>query len=335
MRGPVDYRPLLTELGLGPDDARHILAAASGSHARLVALRRALTGALPPGCAAFALGSLGRHESSSLSDLDLAVVYRRDQHSHDAAQAAREAVAAVLRQLGHDVPDKTFHSAIALDALLGDIGGRHDSNDHLTYRALLLTEGAWIANPADAAAVVDAIFGAYAGGAITRGRYLTSLSNDLHRYYRTICVDYRFKVENAGKHWAIRYFKLRHSRKLWHLANLAVFCRAALLPDDARDGHLAEQLPRPPLLRTAEALRPLGGLPLCAGLVTAYDAFLAALADPETRRALDLLGYDLREASPAFHRLRASAERFDDAATAIVGHLWQRSPDHLVRYGLL
>src|SRR5690606_20305684 len=120
------------------------------------------------------------------------------------------------------------------------------------------------------------------------------------RYYRTICVDYRFKVESAGKHWAIRYFKLRHSRKLWHLANLAVFCRAALLDDEARDGHLAEALPRPPLLRTAEALRPLGGLPLCAALITAYDAFLAALADPGTRRDLDLLAYDARESSPVF-----------------------------------
>lgn len=335
MRGPVDYRPLLSELGLAAADAAHVLAAAVGSHARLAGLRRALAGLVPPGCAAFALGSVGRHESSALSDLDLAVVYRRGELGPDAARAAREAVAAVLRQRGHDVPDKTFHSAVALDALLGDIGGRGDSNDHLTYRALLLTEGAWLGNAADAAAIVDAVFGAYAGGATTRGRYLTSLSNDLHRYYRTICVDYRFKVENAGKHWAIRYFKLRHSRKLWHLANLAVFCRAALLPDDARDGWIAEQLPQPPLLRTAEALRALGGLHLCAGLVTAYDTFLGALADPDTRRALDLLAYDARDASAVFRRLRAGAERFDDAATAIVGHLWQRSPDHLVRYGLL
>ena len=315
MRGPVDYAPLLAELGLGPGDARHVLAAAAGSHARLVGLRRALAGALPPGCAAFALGSLGRHESSSLSDLDLAVVYRRDQQGPEVARLARETVATTLRGLGHDVADKTFHSAVALDALLGDIGGRHDSNDHLTYRALLLTEGAWLANPADAAEVVDAIFGAYAGGATTRGRYLTSLSNDLHRYYRTICVDYRFKVAEH-RWWADTDWYER-------------------VPDEARDGYLAEQLPRPPLLRTAEALRPLAGLHLCAGLVTAYDAFLAALADPDTRRALDLLGYDAREASPVFHRLRASAERFDDAATAIVGHLWQRSPDHLVRYGLL
>lgn len=335
MRGPVDYAPLLAELGLAADEAPHVLAAAADAHARLVALRAAHADALPPGCAAFALGSLGRHESSPASDLDLAVVYRPEQVDADLAQTARRRLADDLRARGFDVADKTFHSAVALAALLGDIGGRNDTNDHLTYRALLLTEGAWLCNADQAAAIVESIFGAYARGAITRGRYLTSLSNDLQRYYRTICVDYRFKVESAGKHWAIRYFKLRHSRKLWHLANLALFCRAALLPDDERDGHLAEQLPRPPLLRTADALRPLGGLHLCAGLVRAYDGFLAALADPAARRALDQLAHDDREASPLFQRLRDGAERFDAAATAVVGHLWDTSRDHLVRYGML
>lgn len=335
MRGPVDYAPLFAELGLTADEAANVLAAAADAHARLVALRAGLADALPPGCAAFALGSLGRYESSAASDLDLAVVYQPDRIDPAAAQQARQRLAADLRARGYDVADKTFHSAVALGALLGDIGGRNDTNDHLTYRALLLTEGAWLCNADQAAAVVESLFGAYARGAITRGRYLTSLSNDLQRYYRTICVDYRFKVESAGKHWAIRYFKLRHSRKLWHLANLAVFCRAALLPDDERDGWLAEQLPRPPLLRTADALRPLGGLGLCAGLVRAYDGFLAALADPQARRALDQLGYDDREASPLFRRLRDGAERFDAAATAVVGHLWDTSRDHLVRYGML
>lgn len=336
MRGAVDYLPLLAELGLGRAEAPHLLAAAAGSQRRLAELRTALAGlALPAGLAAFALGSLGRHESSSASDLDLAVVYRAGGLAFADAQDARARIAEVVRGLGFHVPDKTFHSAVALEHLLRDIGGRNDTNDHLTYRALLLTEGQWIASADAAAQTVEAIFGAYAHGAISRGRFLTSLSNDLQRYFRTICVDYRFKVESAGKHWAIRYLKLRHSRKLWHLANLALFCRAAQLPDDARDGYLAEQLPRPPLARVAEAMRALGGLPLCAGLVRAYDGFLGELADPGVRRELDQLDYATREDSPLYRRLRAGAERFDLAAHAIVAHLWAHSNDHLVRYGLL
>ncbi len=183
--------------------------------------------------------------------------------------------------------------------------------------------------------VTDAIFAAYAQGAISRGRFLSSLQNDLHRYYRTICVDYRFKVESAGKHWAIRYFKLRHARKLWHLANLALFCHAAQLPDEHRDLHLATELPRPPLLRLAAVLRAQGGLPLCAAVVRAYDGYLAALADPEIRRGLDRVDYATRTQDPLFQRLVAGADRFDLAAQAVAAHLWVHCNEHLVRYGLL
>ena len=336
MIGPIDYHPLLAELGVGADEAAHVLAAATGSWERLVAIRRALAAlTIPPALAVFAVGSLGRFESSAASDLDFAVVYSAGRVDADAAATLRHELAAHLRARGHDVLDKTFRAPLELGALLGDIGGEGDTNLHLTYRALLLTEGAWLANAAAAAEVTDAVFAAYAQGAISRGRFLSSLQNDLHRYYRTICVDYRFKVESAGKHWAIRYFKLRHARKLWHLANLALFCHAAQLPDDERDVHLASELPRPPLQRLAAVLRAQGGLALVAELVRAYDGFLAALADPEIRRALDRVDYATRTQDPLFRRLSAGADRFDLAAQAIAGHLWIHCNEHLVRYGLL
>ncbi|MBA3548708.1 MAG: hypothetical protein H0T76_19655 [Nannocystis sp.] len=334
--GPIDYRPLFQELDMAESEARHVLAAAEGSWQRLVDIRRTLAVlAIPRELAVFAVGSLGRFESSAASDLDFAVVYAAATLDVHAADAARHELAGQLRARGHEVLDKTFRAPVELGALLGDIGGEGDTNLHLTYRALLLTEGAWLANAAAAEQVTDAIFAAYAQGAISRGRYLSSLQNDLHRYYRTICVDYRFKVESAGKRWAIRYFKLRHARKLWHLANLALFCQAARLPDDERDLHLATELPRPPLLRISTSLRALGALPLCADLLRAYDAFLAALAEPELRRGLDRIDYAARLEDPLFQRLSASADRFDLAAQAIVQHLWVRCNEHLVRYGLL
>jgi hypothetical protein len=334
--GPVDYRPLLEELGMAEAEAIHVLAAAEGSWQRLVEIRRTLAVlAIPRELAVFAVGSLGRFESSTASDLDFAVVYAASALDLQAADAARRELAGQLRARGHDVPDKTFRAPVELGALLGDIGGEGDTNLHLTYRALLLTEGAWLANAAAAQQVTDAIFAAYAKGAISRGRFLSSLQNDLHRYYRTICVDYRFKVESAGKRWAIRYFKLRHARKLWHLANLALFCQAARLPDAERDLHLATELPQPPLLRISTSLRALGGLGLCADLLRAYDGFLAALADAGLRRGLDLIDYAARLEDPLFQRLGASADRFDLAAQAIVQLLWTRCNDHLIRYGLL
>ena len=81
--------------------------------------------------------------------------------------------------------------------------------------------------------------------------------------------------------------------------------------------------------------RALDGLTLCADLLRAYDGFLAALADPDLRRGLDLIDYAARLEDPLFQRLSAGAERFDLAAQAIVQHLWSCCNDHLVRYGLL
>lgn len=334
--GPIDYRPLLTELGMAEAEAAHVLAAAGESWTRVAQIRQTLAQLeIPADIGVFAVGSLGRFESSAESDLDFAVVYVGEAVAAEAARAARGELVATLRPQGHAILDKTFREAVELGALLRDIGGQGDTNVHLTYRALLLTEGAWLANAAAADLVTDAIFAAYASGATTRGRFLSSLQNDLHRYYRTICVDYRFKVENAGKHWAIRYFKLRHARKLWHLANLTVFCHAARLDDEERDVHLARALRRPPLLRIADALRALGGLALCGDLLRAYDGYLAALADPEVRRALDRIDYVRRESDPLFVRLRVLADRLDAAAQAVVHHLWTHCHEHLVRYGLL
>jgi hypothetical protein len=333
---PVDYSGLIAELGIAGSEVAHVQAAASGTWARLVQIRRTLAGLhIPADIGVFAVGSLGRFESSAESDLDFAVVYVGREIATETAQEVRAALVATLRPHGHAILDKTFREAVELGALLRDIGGQGDTNVHLTYRALLLTEGVWLANAAAADSITDAIFAAYASGATTRGRFLSSLQNDLHRYYRTICVDYRFKVENAGKHWAIRYFKLRHARKLWHLANLIVFCHAARLADEDRDVHLARELRRPPLQRIADALRALGGLPLCGDLLRAYDGYLAALADPEVRRALDRIDYASRELDPLFIRLRGGADRLDAAAQAVVRHLWDHCHEHLVRYGLL
>ncbi len=336
MREPVDYRAHLAALGLAPADAPNLLQAADDSWAALVRARHDLAEETwPEGLAVVALGSLGRLEASSASDLDLALVHRPERCAPEAAARAREVAARRLRALGLDVADKTFHRPVALDALIGDIGGQADSNERLTYRALLLTEGAWLARAADARAITDALFRAYAGETIARGRFLGTLSNDLHRYYRTVCVDYRFKVDVAGKAWALRNLKLRHSRKIWHLANLVLFCWAAADPEEAREGRIAENLGAPPLARLLTGMAALGGAHLCAPLVRCYDVFVGALADPALRARLDRLPHEGREADPDYARLRDNADRLEAAAQAIVAHLWDQSPAHLARFGLL
>lgn len=336
MTGGVDYRTVAVAIGLDPARVPTIIDSADRSWRRLLQAREKLRTLAGDGSVAlFALGSLGRLEASAASDLDLAVVYLGSETSALRATERRAAAAALLRELDFAVADKTFARALEVGALVGDIGGQMDTSGHLTYRALILTEGAYLHAPAACAAIRGTIFRAYTEGAIASGRFFSALGNDLHRYYRTICVDYRFKVEVAGKGWALRNLKLRHSRKVWHLANLVLFCWASELADDAREDLLGAQLPRPPLVRIADGLAALDAAPLAGPLFLAYERFLAAIAAPETRTHLDALAHELRHSSTIYRALRANADDLDTAAAAIIDHLLGRCHRYLIRFGLL
>jgi hypothetical protein len=292
--------------------------------------------------ATFALGSLGRLEASRESDLDLAFVYDGDQLDRAQAQAARARVIAGLSSrlptaegAGFDIPEKTFNQAIDLRSLTRNIGGRADTNETLTYRALLLTEGACLSG--DGFAIKQAVFRAYADAQISRGRFLASLGNDLHRYYRTLCMDYRHKVEELDKSWAIRVLKLRHSRKLWHLANLALQCWTvdAIADDAERDMALAARIDGPSLLRIAAALEHFGAPELARAPFLCFDRFLAALARADIRQELAGLEYERRRESTSYRELHDNATQLDAAAAAIVELLLQRCRTYMVRFCIL
>jgi Putative nucleotidyltransferase DUF294 len=296
--------------------------------------------------ATFALGSLGRLEASRESDLDLAFVYDGDHLDHAQAQEARAAVIATLSSrlhanggssvaAGFDIPEKTFNQAIDLRSLTRNIGGRSDTNETLTYRALLLTEGACLAG--DGSAIKQAVFRAYADAPISRGRFLASLGNDLHRYYRTLCMDYRHKVEELDKSWAIRVLKLRHSRKLWHLANLALQCWTvdAIVDDAERDAALAARIDWPSLLRITAALEHFGAPELARAAFVCFDQFLAALASADVRHELAGLEYERRRESRSYRALHDNATQLDAAAAAIVELLLSRCRAYMIRFCIL
>ena len=236
---PSAFLECLPRIGLSASDVPAILTAERYSRRALRFARSQLADLhSPPATATFAFGSLGRLEASSQSDLDLAFLYDSERIDKAGAETQRQAVIERLAAV-FDIPQKTFDQAIDLRRLTRNIGGRFDTNETLTYRALLLTEGAWLGG--GGRSMKHAVFRAYADAPISRGRFLASLGNDLHRYYRTLCMDYRHKVEELDKSWAIRVLKLRHSRKLWHLANLALQCWAvdAIDDDPSRDVALA------------------------------------------------------------------------------------------------
>jgi len=334
---PSAYLECLPRIGLAAGDVPAILAAERYSRSALRFARKQLAGQThdpASATATFAFGSLGRLEASSQSDLDLAFLYDSERVDRPAAEAERERVIASLGP-AFDIPQKTFDQPIDLRSLTRNIGGRFDTNETLTYRALLLTEGAWLGG--DGRSMKHAVFRAYADAPISRGRFLASLGNDLHRYYRTLCMDYRHKVEELDKSWAIRVLKLRHSRKLWHLANLALQCWAvdAIDDDASRDVALASRIGWPSLLRLFGALEHFDAAGLGREPFLCFDQFLAGLADAEVRAELINLPYDRRAESTVYRELHDNAGRLDRAAAAIVEVLFDRCRDFMVRFCIL
>lgn len=337
-----DYPPRLAAMGLGAADVPHVTEAARFSDARIKAARLCLQDVArgpdgPDGAAVLGLGSLGRYEASPSSDLDVAFLFDPTILPEEAAMRLRGDILSRLRDAGFAVADKTFDKPLDARSLLRNIGGRHETNEQLTYRALLLTESAWFYNAAYAKQIWDDIFGAYRDATVSRGRHLASLGNDLHRYYRTLCLDYRWKVEEAGKEWAIRVLKLRHSRKIWHLANITVQC-AALAASERGEDHdavLGAALGKPPLLKIALTAELSGRTDLSRRIFERYDYFLGKMSDPAVREELLALRYEDGDRSRTYVDLRDNALALQGAAGELFHHFYERHRDHLMRFTIL
>jgi hypothetical protein len=107
------------------------------------------------------------------------------------------------------------------------IGGDKDASSALTKRILILTEGKQAGGNLPLDEVRRAVMGAYAGADRSRGRHVLSLCNDIARYYRTLCIEYKAKVDDPDKDWCTRNVKLRHSRKFWYFSCLMTFVAVA------------------------------------------------------------------------------------------------------------
>lgn len=170
-----------------------------------------------------AVGSVGRGEALDASDIDLIPVLRSDMSfdlfsKHD--QVIRELVSNKLGikvSKGHDLT-----SSVCINQLVDSetIGGDMDDSSSLTKRILILTEGAHAGGGFKLLDIRKKILEAYSENERTRGRHVLSLCNDLARYYRTLCIEYKAKVDIEGKDWCTRNLKLRHSRKLWYFSSM-------------------------------------------------------------------------------------------------------------------
>jgi predicted nucleotidyltransferase len=176
------------------------------------------------------VGSVGRQEALESSDIDLIPVLRSSAalatfQNHD--KALRQQIKKKLKIRVSQGDDLT--KCVSLDELTDpeSIGGEKDGSSALTKRILILTEGKQAGGTLALIEVREAVMKAYAGADRSRGRHVLSLCNDIARYYRTLCIEYKAKVDDPDKDWCTRNVKLRHSRKFWYFSCLMTFVAVA------------------------------------------------------------------------------------------------------------
>lgn len=257
-------------------------------------------------------GSYARREVTSGSDVDLFFLYT-GQHKPTAIDYQR-IVRDRLKNAGFEMPAAggVFSDPLSVSMTREMIGGQDDTNIQITRRMLLLLEGEWIFNEQLFQETRTQLLKQYVPESLRDDQICLFLLNDVIRYWRTICIDFEFKVQNDGKPRAIRLIKLRFSRMLLFLAGV--------LAIGATYGQKVEE--KLETLNTYLALPAIERIQTIVGetanpALELYAKFLLALDDANTRAALSQnspAGEDSRE----FETLRQHAHEFRDALVQLL-----------------
>ena len=176
---------------------------------------------------------------------------------------------------------------------------RGDDASHLTRRILVLTEGRQVAGDYDLRSVKRRILDAYEDEERSQGRHILSLCNDVARYYRTLCIEYKPKADDEQGDWCTRNIKLRHSRKIWYFSTLvSVVKLSERYPrggDDYGD-ELLRVLTESPVERLFEAFAATQNTEL-GKLLETYAYFLKFMSKDDHREALARVPYADRHES--------------------------------------
>lgn len=249
-------------------------------------------------------GSYARREATSGSDVDLFVLYRKDAIAD--ANSAQEVLRTRLRAAGFKMPANggVFEAPLSVSYLSQTIGGMDDKNEFITRRMLLLLEGEWLYNESGFNDARTRLLTQYVAPNIRADQICMFLLNDIIRYWRTICVDFEYKVQSDNKPREIRLIKLRFSRMLLFFAGVMAVGATHGLERNAKIAKLSELLALP----AYERLTKLAGDKASPALEL-YARFLSALDDPKVREALSQ-PQSVQAESEEYQQLRAQAQQF-------------------------
>jgi hypothetical protein len=277
-----------------------------------------------------AVGSVGRDEALQSSDLDFIPVA-----SSAASLSAYEKYDQKLRAyIGEKLSIKvSAGSDLTAPTTINDltsaecIGGERDSSGSLTKRILILTEAIQIYGTLSIFEVRKKLLEAYTSSPRTSGPHVLALCNDVARYFRTLCVEYKAKIDDENKDWGTRNLKLRHSRKLWYFS---LIIGVSALVQQFPGGRLnykeavLDALGYPPILRLLRSLPSDEHSARVGGILDHYAWFLLFMESNENRLRLANVAhehrFDLSSNNP-FPHLKLNSDLMHDAMIKLIDSL--------------
>ena len=245
------------------------------------------------------VGSVGRNEALAASDLDLVPIARTgcalEQYQSKDSQL-RDLLSEELRTKVSKGQHLTKADTISRLIERESIGGDDDNSQNLTRRMLVLTEGRQVSGGFDLTRVKEEILGAYEGEERSRGRHILSLCNDIARYYRTLCIEYKTKADNDEENWCTRNLKLRHSRKVWYFSCVALISELAEsfpLGDSEYRDRLLKAFEVSPVTRLVGSLGESQGAEM-GRLLETYAVFLRFMSRESHRERLSKVSHEDR-----------------------------------------
>lgn len=278
-----------------------------------------------------AVGSVGRFEALEASDLDLIPILQ-----DDAALASYQPLDSDLRSMLSEglhikvSEGKDLTSCTSITKLVDPetIGGDKDDSQSLTKRVLVLTESQSAGGELLLEDVRNRILKGYSGAERTRGRHVLSFCNDIARYYRTLCVEYKAKVDNQNKDWSTRNLKLRHSRKLWYFATiLSIAAVAVRHPQGSEAGYVKELLNAfgvPPYIRLLRAVPEIDTKIQAERILNCSAFFMAYMQGADRREALAKIDHKNRyrmALDNPFPTLKLNSEVMHESMSRLIENL--------------
>jgi hypothetical protein len=217
--------------------------------------------------------------------------------------------------------------------LVHQIGGEDDTNRNTTRRLLLLLESRVVGREDAYRRVVRNILNRYLHE--DRGFWHGSghrvprfLQNDFARYWRTMAVDFAYKLRTrSGEGWAIRNIKLRLSRKLIYVSGLLACFRCHLdYSPSQRKKVFADPNRRQEVIEHLETIFRLTPLEILASvliryahlddsakkILNSYDEFVGILSDANARKRLEELNEADADRDKIYQRARDLSHAFRD-----------------------